>query len=90
MLRYTRDNMNLGLIYYAKIEDAPLSEILRQDIINSKNQLTVLSHSSWQDCPDTDRSTGAYILFYQGGPIDNCTHVPGPVAQSSAEIDYNT
>ena len=47
------------------------------------------SDSSWQDCPDTGRSTGAYIIFYQGGPIDHSTHVPGPVAQSSAENECN-
>ena len=47
------------------------------------------SGSGWQDCPDTGRSTGAYIIFYQGGPIDHGTHVPEPVAQSSAESDYN-
>ena len=45
--------------------------------------------SSWQDCPDTGRSKGAYIIFYQGGLIDNGTHVPGPVAQSSVESEYN-
>ena len=45
--------------------------------------------SSWQDCPDTVRSIGAYIIFYQGGPIDHGTHVPGPVSQSSAESEYN-
>ena len=42
------------------------------------------SDSIWQYCPDTVRSTGAYIIFYQGRPIDHVTHVPGPVAQSSA------
>ena len=47
------------------------------------------SNSSWQDCPDTGRSTGAYIIFYQSGPIDHGTHVPGPVAQYSAESEYN-
>ena len=47
------------------------------------------SDSSWQDCPDTGRSTGAYIIYYQGGPIDHSTNVPGPVAQSSAESEYN-
>ena len=47
-------------------------------------------YSSWQDCPDNNRSTGAYIIFYQGGPIDHGTHVPGPVAQSSAESEYNS
>ena len=44
---------------------------------------------SWKYCPDTGRSTGAYIIFYQGGPIEHGTHVPGPVAQSSAESEYN-
>ena len=47
------------------------------------------SDSSWQDCPDTRISTGAYIILYQGGPIDHVTHVPGTVAQSSAESEYN-
>ena len=42
------------------------------------------SDFSWKDFPDTGRSTGAYIIFYQGGPIDHGTHVPGPVAQSSS------
>ena len=45
--------------------------------------------SSWQDFPDTGRSTGSYIIFYQGGKIDHGTHVPGPVAQSSSESEYN-
>ena len=49
----------------------------------------VFSDSSWKDCPDTGRSIGAYILFYQIGPIDHVTHVPGPVAQSSSESEYN-
>ena len=40
-----------------------------------------------KDCPDTERSTGEYIVFYQGGLIHQCTHVPGPVSQSSAEIE---
>ena len=41
------------------------------------------SDSSWKYFPDTSRSTGAYIIFYQVGPIDHDTHVPGPVYQSS-------
>ena len=48
------------------------------------------SDSSWQDFPDTGIITGAYIKFYQGGPIDHGTHVPVPVAQSSAESEYIT
>ena len=46
-------------------------------------------YSSWKYCPNTGRSTGSCIIFYQGGPIYQVTHVPEPVAQSSAESNYN-
>ena len=29
------------------------------------------------------------MIFYQSGPIEHDTHVPGPVSQSSAESEYN-
>ena len=45
--------------------------------------------SSWKYYLDNGRSTGLYIIFYQGGTIDHCTHVPVPVFQSSAESEYN-
>ena len=47
------------------------------------------SDSSWQYCPYTGRSTGAYIIFYQGGTIYHGTHILGLVAKSSAESEYN-
>ena len=47
------------------------------------------SNLSLQDCTDTDRSKGSYIIFYQGVKIDHGTHVPVPVSQSNAESDYN-
>ena len=81
LLRYIRYKHNLALRCYAKIEDETLSEILRQYIIKKENQMMVFSYSSWQYFPDTEIITGAYILFYQGGPIDHCTHVPGTVSQ---------
>ena len=71
------------------MNDATVTDILRQANIKTKNQLMTFSDSSWQDFPDTVRSTRAYIIFYQGGPIGHGTHVPVPVAQSSAESDYN-
>ena len=49
----------------------------------------VFYDSIYQVCPDAGRSTGAYIVFYQGGPIDHYTNVPGPVAQSSDKSEYN-
>ena len=84
LLRYIRDNKTLVLKHYYYMKDAHLSDLLRQSSIKTKNQLMALSDSSWQYFPDTGRSTGAYMIFYQGGPIDHGTHVPGPDSQSSA------
>ena len=84
LLGYIRDNKTLGLKYYADLNDLPVNDLLRQAIIKTNNNLMYFSDSSWQYCPDTGRSAGAYIIIYQGGPIDHVTHVPGPVAQSSA------
>ena len=79
----------MGLKYYAYLNDAPVTDILRQANIKTKNHLMDFSDSIWQYFPDTGRSTGAYIIFYQGGPIDHGTHVPRPVSQSSAESEYD-
>ena len=84
LLRYIKDNKTLVLKYYADLNDAPVTDLLRQDRIETKDHLMAFSDYSWKDYPDTGRSTGAYIIFYQGGPIDHGTHVPGPVAQSIA------
>ena len=46
-------------------------------------------YSSWKYCPENGRSTGAYIIIYQGGPIDHGTHVQVQFSQSSAEKKYN-
>ena len=87
---HIRDNKTLGLKYYAKINYPPFSDLLIKDSINIDNQRMDFSDSSWKDCPDTRRSTGAYIIFYQGGPIDYYKHVPGPVDQSSAESEFHS
>ena len=89
LLRYIKDNKTLGLKYYADLNDTTITDFLRQDNIKTKNHLMVFSDYSWQDFSDTGISTGAYIIFYQGVPIDHGTHVPVLVAQSSAESEYN-
>ena len=70
LLRYIRDNKTLRLKYYADMKYAYLSDLLIQGNIKTENQLTTFSDSSCQHCTDTVRSTGAYIIFYQGGPLD--------------------
>ena len=80
----------MGLKYYADPNDAPVTDLLRQANMKTKNHLMDFSDSIWKDFPDTGRSKGAYIIFYQGRPIDHDTHVTGPVSQYSTEIEYNS
>ena len=89
LLKYIRDNNTLGSKYYADIKYEPLSGLLIQDNIKTENHLMVLSDSSCQYCPDTGRSTGAFMIFYQGVPIDHGAHVSGTFSQSSEEREYN-
>ena len=75
LLIYIRDNRTLGLNYYAYTKVTSLSDLLIKASIKNDNQLMDFSDSSCQDFPYNDRSTGTYIIFYQGGPIENGTHV---------------
>ena len=73
------DNKTLSWNYYADINDAPVSDLLRQSSIKHENQLLSFSNYIWKYCPKTGISTGAYIIFYQGRPIYNGTHLTGTV-----------
>ena len=64
-----RDNKTLVFKYYADMNDAPVSDLLRQAIIKIENKLMSFSDYSWLNCPDTGRITGAYIIFYQCGKM---------------------
>ena len=59
ILRYSRDNNTLGLKYEADMNDAPVSDMLRQASIKTENHLMAFYDYSWRDFPDTSRITGA-------------------------------
>ena len=48
----------------------------------------VFSDFRWQVFSDTVSSAWACIVFYQGWPIDHCTHVSGTVSLYIVESDY--
>ena len=77
------DNKTLGLRYSANIDDAPVSDLMRQANTKTDNLLMDYSDYSWQDFLDTGWSTGAYIILYHVRPIYHLKHVTGPFAQSS-------
>ena len=87
ILRYIRDNRILGRKAYADTNDAPVTDLLRQAGIKTEHQFMAFSDCSWQDCPDTGRSTEAYIIFYQCWTIDYGTYVTIIVDQSSEESE---
>ena len=88
-LKYVRDNARFGLKYYHNWSNSPIFKILSDNGLLTKHELIGTHDSSWQDCPDTGRSTGCYIHFMQGGPVDFSTFVPSPIAMSSAESETN-
>ena len=46
LLRYIRDNKTLGLKYYADLNDAPVTDLLRQANIKTNNNLMYFYDSS--------------------------------------------
>ena len=55
----------------------------------SMHPILLFTDSSWQDCPDTSRSTGCYCIYVHGSLVDSASFVPSPIAMSSAEAEYN-
>ena len=47
-LRYIRENKTSGLKYYADMNDGPVTDLLRQANIKTKNHLMDFSDYSWQ------------------------------------------
>ena len=63
--------------------------ICSNKITSPNRNMFTFTDSSWDDDIDTSRSTGGYLILYQGGVIDHSSNMPIPVALSSAEAEYN-
>ncbi len=87
LLGYLRKYPAYGIRFYPNADKSPINELLRTHEIET-NDIMAFSDASWQDCPDTGRSTIGYITVYQGGVIAANSTVPTPVAMSSAEAEY--
>jgi hypothetical protein len=69
------------------VEQSPTYQITKSQNI-PQSELVCFSDASWQDCPDTGRSTAGELIYCQGGYVHARSHVPVPVAMSSAEAEY--
>jgi hypothetical protein len=89
LLRHLRCNTRTaGITYYSDLSTAPVTQLLASVGAPTYFLLVMFTDSSWQDCPDTSRSTGCYLICCQGGLVDAASFVPDPIALSSAEAEY--
>jgi hypothetical protein len=90
MLNHFRFYPPNALKFYSEPGTSPFSQYLRDAGTSDLDpgSLIYFSDSSFQD-EDGGRSTGCYIGMFMGGPIDFNSHVPNPIAMSSAEAETN-
>ena len=84
---YLRKHSDYSIKLYSNVKDSPAWHICDKYKIEPTD-IIGFSDSSWQDCPDTGRSTCGFKVFVQGGLIDAQSTLPVPVALSSAEAEY--
>ena len=87
LLGYLRLHSDYAIKYYSDINESPISDICKKHNVN-QYKILMFSDASWQDCPDTGRSTTGFKAFYRGGIVEWNSSVPTPVAMSSSESEY--
>ena len=77
------------LKYYSDVRKSPLAKFLIDASLRDVDPFYVMfTDSSFADC-DNARSTGGYVILYQGGIVDMGSFVPQPIAQSTCEAESN-
>ena len=90
LISYLATHPKRGIRFYHNVEDSPVHKLLHRNKLSTPDNglLVTFSDASWQDCPDTGRSTTGRISFINGGMVDHASHVPVPVAMSTGEAEY--
>jgi hypothetical protein len=81
-----------GIKFYSDVTKSPLYRHLctTGNANYGEYPIVVFSDSSFQDCPDSGRSTGGYLIFIQGAVVDVWSSMPQLVAFSTCEAEYST
>ncbi|KAG7366303.1 hypothetical protein IV203_028973 [Nitzschia inconspicua] len=79
-----------GIKFYSDIKLSPLYQMMVEtgNTEHADAPIILFTDSSFQDCPDTAKSTGGYLTFMKGGVVDNSSHLTGLVCHSSCEAEY--
>ncbi|KAG7357481.1 hypothetical protein IV203_002169 [Nitzschia inconspicua] len=78
-----------GIKFYSDMKLSPLYQMMIEtgNAVHADAPLILFTDSSFQDCPDTTKSTGGYLIFMRG-VVDNSSHLAGVVCHSSCEAEY--
>ena len=87
LIGYLRKRPSYALKFYPDGTSNPIYDICRLNRI-PYSDIVVFSDASWQDCPDTGRSTVGYLIFHHGALIEANSTMPTPVAMSTSEAEY--
>ena len=89
LVSYINTTQDKGIRYYHEYQKSPIYKLCqRNNVPISKDGHVTFSDASWQDCPDTGRSTGGRITTINGGAVDHASQVPVPIAMSTGEAEY--
>ena len=84
---YLRTFSDYGIKFYTYVSQSPV-HVICQRLKIPVTDIIAFTDLSWQDCPDTGRSTTGFKIFVQGSFVDAQSTMPVPVALSSAEAEY--
>ena len=84
---YLRRRPYYAIKFYPDGTSNPIYDICRHHRI-PYSDLIIFSDASWQDCPDTGRSTIGYMIFRNGALIEANSTMPIPIAMSTSEAEY--
>jgi hypothetical protein len=93
MLNYIRcHRTESGIKFYSDPTHSPLFKTLSEVGAPSIRDFTIIgvSDSSFDDCPDTHRSTGGYVIHWQGGVVEGASVMPPIISTSVGEAEYCT
>jgi hypothetical protein len=89
LLRHIQCHRNRG--GNKNVAQSPLHYMSRSgNETHTNSPIICFTDSSFQDCPDTARSTGGFLIFMQGVVIDVTSTMLTVISQSTCEAEYCT
>jgi hypothetical protein len=93
LLRHLQSNRcSSGIKFYSNVQLSPLYQFMvdNGNVEHALAPIIQFIDSSFQDCPDTSRSTGGYLTFMQGAVVEAVSTMPTIGSQSTCDAEYLT